>query len=329
MAAIDHLEAEAFSALGERPIVWIDLADAGAPARARALSRDTTAIVGGIDRAGAVPVVEPDAFDLLLTTRPAAPAPWVTVRDPLAAAQAIAAAVARAPIAAAAAARVLRIGAGLPFGDALQLESFAYSTLLGGAAFRAWRAAQPDRAMPVAAGPPLAVARDGDVVTITLARPESRNGICAGMRDALHEALCAALDDPSSPCVVLRGEGACFSTGGVLAEFGTATDLAQADAVRMLRSCALRLHELGDRATAMLHGACIGSGIEIPAAAAHRFAAPGSFFQLPELGIGLMPGAGGTVSVARAIGRHRTGYMLLSGRRIPRDVAAGWGLVAA
>jgi enoyl-CoA hydratase/carnithine racemase len=87
------------------------------------------------------------------------------------------------------------------------------------------------------------------------------------------------------------------------------------------------LHELGDRATVHLHGACIGSGIEIAAAAAHRHAEPGAFFQLPELAMGLIPGAGGTVSVARAIGRHRTCYLVLSGRRLPRDMAAHWGLV--
>lgn len=329
MGDIDHLEAETFSPLGSMPIQWIDLAEPDAAAHAIKLAGATQVIIGGLDRAGACPVLDRGCYDLLLTSHPAPPAPWVSVREVDKAAAAIAAAVGRTPIAATATAQVLRSGAKLLFDRALQLESFAYSTLLGGTEFRVWRAAHPVRAAPQSSDRFVSVERAGDVITVTLTRPDSRNAICAGMRDALHEALCAVLDDPSAPSVVLRGAGACFSTGGELAEFGTATDLAAAHAIRTLRSCALRLHELGDRATVMLHGACVGSGIEIPAAAAHRHALPGSFFQLPELAMGLMPGAGGTVSIARAIGRHRTCYMALSGRRITREVGARWGLVDA
>ncbi|AYJ85067.1 enoyl-CoA hydratase/isomerase family protein (plasmid) [Sphingomonas paeninsulae] len=328
VADIDHLDAEAFSALGSTPIVWIDVAEPGAAARAETLSRTTQAIIGGIDRGGECCRFDVGFYDLVLTSKVAPAAPWISVADPWKAAESITAAVVRNPIAASATAQVLRMGGNLPFEQALQLESFAYSTLLGGAEFRAWRAAQPNRAPPESSGPYLHISRDNDLVTVTFARPAERNGICAGMRDALHEAICAVLDDPSAPALVLKGDGACFSTGGDLAEFGTATDLAAAHAIRTLRSCALRLYELGDRATVMLHGACIGSGIEIPAAAAHRHALPGAFFQLPELGMGLMPGAGGTVSIARAIGRHRTCYMVLSGRRITAETAAHWGLVS-
>ena len=294
--------------------------------QAAQLSASTRAIIGGVDSEGRCYPVEPGAFDLLLTVAGRPRSPWVSVRDPIRVANAITAAVARAPIAASTAARVLRIGEPLPFSAALELESLAYSTLLGGGEHRRWRAGRV-RA-PMRDEPPfLRVERAGDLLTITLASPHRRNAISAGMRDALHEALCAALDDPTRPRVLLRGEGACFSVGGALEEFGTATDFAYAHAVRTLRSCTLRLHELGDRASAMLHGACIGSGVEIPTATARRFAAPNAFFQLPELAMGLMPGAGGTASIARAIGRHRTCFMLLSGRRIRQSVATSWGLV--
>ncbi|MDB5714659.1 MAG: enoyl-CoA hydratase/isomerase family protein [Sphingomonadales bacterium] len=327
MAQIDHIDAERFSALGSTPIVWIDVAEPDAAARAEALTRSTQAIVGGVDRAGACPAIDPASYDVLLTTHPEPPAPWVSVPDPQKAAANITASVAHAPIAATVTVQTLRAGAGLSFEQALHLESFAYSTLLGGAEFRAWRTTRPARTTQQSTDPCLHMTREDNLVTITLARPADRNAICAGMRDALHEALCAVLDDPSAPALMLRGDGACFSTGGDLNEFGTATDLAAAHAIRTLRSCALRLHELGDRATVTLHGACIGSGIEIPAAAAHRHARPDAFFQLPELSMGLMPGAGGTVSIARAIGRHRTAYMVLSGRRISATTAASWGLV--
>src|SRR3546814_14695113 len=71
----------------------------------------------------------------------------------------------------------------------------------------------------------------------------------AAMRDALYEALANALDDPSRPAVLIQGAGKCFSTGGALAEFGTAHDLAEAHAVRTLHSCARALDVLGSRGT--------------------------------------------------------------------------------
>jgi enoyl-CoA hydratase/carnithine racemase len=96
--------------------------------------------------------------------------------------------------------------------------------------------------------------------------------------------------------------------------------------IRSLRSCAMLLMALGERATVHLHGACIGSGIEIAAAAGRRVAHPDAFFQLPEVAMGLIPGAGGTVTINRAIGRHRAAYIALSGRRFSARIGLEWGL---
>lgn len=326
--APDRIEAERFGPLGDAPMVILELAAADAAERAAALAVRGQAITIGVDRCGALPPVDPAQFDCLLTTAPAPPAPWVHAPDVDQWLTAVTARVTAAPIAAATGARALRINEHLPAAEALAIESLAYSTLLGGAKFRCWRAARPVRlGAPISDGPPVRVARDGDQVTLTLARPGTRNAMTAAMRDALWEALAALLDDPSEPTVEVRGDGACFSVGGDLDEFGSAIDLAAAHAVRTARSCAALLIELGGRATAVLHGACIGSGIEIAAAAATRRAMEGAFFQLPELTFGLMPGAGGTVTVARAVGRHRTAAMLLSGRRVPASTALAWGLV--
>jgi len=149
------------------------------------------------------------------------------------------------------------------------------------------------------------------------------------MRDALYQGLASVIEDPGTPPLILRGEGRCFSTGGELAEFGSARDLAAAHVVRTRRSAALLLHRLGERAEVQLHGACIGSGIEIAAAAARRVATSDTIFQLPELRMGLIPGAGGTVTVTRAIGRQRTAWLALSGRRIGAARALDWGLIHA
>ena len=97
----------------------------------------------GVDRQGTGAYAAGDEFDILITTAPEAPAPWVSVAPvELNGLMAdLAAPAARTPVAAAVMAQVLRLGAHLPFDEALILESLAYSMLLAGAEFRAWRAA--------------------------------------------------------------------------------------------------------------------------------------------------------------------------------------------
>jgi len=320
----DHLDLERFSPLGEAPLLVIDADGDAAP------YRDANAIVVGVDRAGALPALAGDDFDILLTSARCPPRPWIGA--PLAQLDAkiesFRRAATRTPFAASVLRQTLRINASLPAEQALLVESFAYSTLLAGAEFRAWRAtATAQSCAPV--GSPLRVARAGDHVTITLAAPQTRNSMSAAMRDALFDALAAVLDDPTAPSVTLRGEGACFSIGGDLAEFGANQDQAQAHAIRTMRSIAALVLELGDRIGVVFHGACIGSGLEAPAAAARRDATPGAFFQLPESRMGLIPGAGGTVTVPRAIGRHRACAMMLGSARVSAATALEWGLVHA
>ena len=151
----------------------------------------------------------------------------------------------------------------------------------------------------------------------------------AAMRDALYEALVNVLEDPSLPRLILKGDGRCFSSGGALAEFGSTGDLAAAHVIRTPRSCARLLPLLGPRAEVHLHGACIGAGIEVPAAAARRRAAPDLLVQLPELRMGLIPGAGGTVTLARTVGRHRLFWLTLGAFRLGAAQARDWGLIHA
>lgn len=323
----DVLGGEAFSLLGERPLL---LHDANMPpAGVLPAGPPPHAVTVAVDRAGALPPLDPDWFDAFVTTCPDAPVPWVSVAASRLDAQlaAVRATVARAPIASATLARVLRIGARLDFEDALDLESLAYSTLLGGGEFARWLAARGVAGGAGSAAPAVRYERAGDRVTLTLSSPGNRNAMTAAMRDALWEALANVLDDPTRPSLLLCAEGKCFSTGGHLPEFGTARDLALAHAVRCQRSPARLLHRLGARATVMLHGACIGSGIEVPAAAARRIGAPDTLIQLPELAMGLIPGAGGTASLARAIGRHRLMWLVLGGFRLGAPTALAWRLL--
>jgi enoyl-CoA hydratase/carnithine racemase len=202
-----------------------------------------------------------------------------------------------------------------------------FSTLLVGAEFQRWLTQRgvprrPDDSQRVN------VERDGDALSVILNRPDRRNAVDARMRDALLEALEVARLDPSLK-VEISGAGPCFSAGGDLDEFGSATDSAIAHVVRVTASAAAMVHELRARVTARVHGVCMGAGVEIPAFAARVIAASNSRFALPEIAMGLIPGAGGTVSITRRVGRHRMLWMALTGEWIDAGTALTWGLVDA
>src|SRR5690606_18949173 len=110
-----------------------------------------------------------------------------------------------------------------------------------------------------------------------------------------------------------------------LDEFGRADDPGRAHLIRVLRAPVRRIHQIRERVTAVIQGAAVGSGIEIPAAAGRVIARPHAVFRLPELELGLIPGAGGTASIPRRIGRRRCCYMALSGRKIDTATALAWG----
>jgi enoyl-CoA hydratase len=236
-------------------------------------------------------------------------------------------AVAANPLAAVALALVLRGSELRSVAEGLQLESAVYGTLQGGPEFAAWRAGSPVHPPRPEAGPAVAVHRDGDRLELVLNRPAVRNALDSRMRDELVAGLAIAAGDPSVAEVRLRGAGPAFCAGGDLDEFGSRPDVATAHLVRMTRSPARAMAAVADRLVAHLHGACFGSGIELPAFAARVVARPDTVVGLPELSLGLIPGAGGTVSVTRRIGRHRTAWLALTGRTIDAATALEWGLV--
>ncbi|MBU1376777.1 MAG: enoyl-CoA hydratase/isomerase family protein [Alphaproteobacteria bacterium] len=282
----------------------------------------------GVHRGGPVPGGALDPFDILLSCDPAAPGPWVGV-PPARLDGVIAdlrAAVTAQPVAAAVAAQVLRTSLDVSFDQALVAESLAYSMLLASEGFRTWRAANPARDRPLDTTPRVLIDA-GKTLDLRLNRPDARNAFDARMRDELTEALTFALEHPDAPLVSLIGVGPAFSAGGDLDEFGRAADPGQAHLIRTLRSPARLAQALGERLTVTLHGACVGAGIEVPAAAGRVTARPGAHFRLPEVSMGLIPGAGGTASIPRRIGRRRACYMALSGADIDLATALAWRLV--
>jgi enoyl-CoA hydratase/carnithine racemase len=242
----------------------------------------------------------------------------------------------RTPQSALAFVQLLRSSSPTSIHAALLAESFVYSTLQAGAEFAAWLAGRKKRRglgrarrrePAVESERACRFERHEGRLEITLTRPDKHNAFSKAMRDGLSEGLQLALADPSIDDVVLRGEGDSFCSGGDLDEFGSFPDSASAHVIRTTRSPALLLSRLADRVRCELHGACIGAGAELPAFTRRVVASEDTFFQLPEVGLGLVPGAGGTASLPRRIGRQRTAWLGLSGARIDAPTALEWGLV--
>ena len=276
--------------------------------RLRALPCPVLALEGGLPQA-LLPGV-----DVLLETR--------------AAAQTLLRNIARHPLAAMTLVQLLRHNEHIEPQQALLAESLAYASLQGGAEFRAAQAAglgAPQ--VQDAAGPALLVSRKGNQLELRLNRPHARNAYNAEMRNELFVVLQLLRADTTLKRAVVSGKGSCFSVGGDLAAFGQVADTATAHAIRSVASVPALLLELSPRLEFHLHGACIGSGIELAAFAGRVLAKENTFIQLPELRFGLLPGAGGMVSIPRRIGRQRTAWLALSGRRIRAATALEWGLV--
>lgn len=271
----------------------------------------------------------PTAFaagDVLLTEADDPPAPFVRPSDGLAAGvSAISAALDRNPVAGTTLALMLRCAGALEVEAGLIAESATYSALQEGAEFHHWRASRPAR-LPEPDITRVRIERSDGELRIILARPTRRNAIDWRMRDALMAALAQAASEPDVR-VALDADGPDFCAGGDLDEFGSRPDPALAHLVRLTRSPARLLHQLSARTTAHLHGACLGAGIELPAFAAEVHATEDTRIRLPEIELGLVPGAGGTVSLPRRIGRWRTAFLALANQPVDARLALRWGLV--
>jgi len=328
--------AETLGVLAGEPTVVVDLDRPDAAARLQVPAL-LGCVVIGVSRTGEAAAAP--AADVLVSGRRGAPRPWVGVADVDAEIDRLRAAIEATPVAATVAAQVLRAGRPDDPDHDLVVESLAYSTLQGGAEFSRWRKSAARHERRAGSEPPVLLERQGGGLVITLNRPEVHNAYNAAMRDGLCEALSLAMADPGVEAVHLRGAGRSFCSGGDLDEFGSAPDPATAHLIRTCRSPARLLASMAGAAsgpdasrasvTVHLHGACAGSGIELPAWAHRVLAAPDTQIWLPEVGMGLIPGAGGTASIPRRIGRQRTAWLALSGLPIDGLTALEWGLVDA
>ncbi len=313
--------ADALEVLAEASPVVLVHPDAGTPEGVDR-SVDSATITGSVGAPVVVVAVSNETGGL------DHPPEWCDAQVGPAGAQEAAEMIRRHPSAAVALAWLLRMGERLDTESALVAESSTYSMLQASEDHREWLARRnPPEGRRNQSTHRVGIERDSEQLTVTLERGEAHNAFDSHMRDGLCEALEVALWDPSITAVHLRGTGPSFCSGGDLNEFGTAADPAAAHRIRVTRSPARLLAALSQRCHVFIHGHTYGSGIELAAFAGRVVAHRDTSIALPELGLGLIPGAGGTASIPRRIGRHRTMELALRQEPIDATTALRWRLV--
>ena len=153
------------------------------------------------------------------------------------------------------------------------------------------------------------------IAWVTLNRPKALNAYNIQMRDDLYEVLSAIRDDTEVRVVIFRGAGEkAFCAGADLSEFLTAPSPVIARQIRFERDVWGLFLSIPQPLIAALHGYVLGSGIEMALCCDIRIASEDVRFGLPEVGLGIIPAAGGTQTLPRTVGRARALELLLTGR---------------
>jgi 3-hydroxyacyl-CoA dehydrogenase len=168
-----------------------------------------------------------------------------------------------------------------------------------------------------------AVARydlEGDVGVITLNSPPV-NALSAGVRDGLAGGMAAGLADAGAKAIVIACEGRTFIAGADITEFGGPQRGASLFDVQDA------IEGSGKPVIAAIHGTALGGGLEVALACHYRVAVPSARCGLPEVNLGLLPGAGGTQRLPRIVGVERALEMMTSGQHVPAKECLAMGLV--
>ncbi len=163
----------------------------------------------------------------------------------------------------------------------------------------------------------------GTIGVLTLDNPPV-NCVAHPLRKALFAALEMAEHDPGVKAVVMIGASKVFSAGADLNEMDTPAAMAEPNLHTTLIEA---MEAMTKPVIAAIHGAAIGGGLELALGAHYRVAVPDAKLGLPEVTLGLMPGAGGTQRLPRALGLERGLSAILSGRLFPAREAEGTGLI--
>lgn len=166
---------------------------------------------------------------------------------------------------------------------------------------------------------------DGGVAVITLNRPEARNALSPGLRAELAGHFVALADDPAVGCVVLTGGPKVFAAGADIKA------MAQASPAQMMARGSEKtwapIKDFPKPLIAAVNGWALGGGCELAMHADMIIAGEGAKFGQPEIRVGIMPGAGGTQRLTRAVGKAKAMKILLTGEPITATDADAMGLI--
>jgi len=157
----------------------------------------------------------------------------------------------------------------------------------------------------------------GDVAVITLSNPPV-NGLGLATRVGITDGLSKALADDAVKAIVVTGAGKAFSGGADIKEFGSPKALQDPN----LLSVILALEASTKPVVAAIHSVCMGGGLELALGCHYRVAAPGTQVALPEVKLGLIPGAGGTQRLPRVLGVEAALNMIVSGQPVKSELLA-------
>lgn len=166
------------------------------------------------------------------------------------------------------------------------------------------------------------------LLLVTVNRPDKLNALNADVLAALESAFADAAADASTRAVVLTGAGPkAFVAGADISQFPSLSSEQGMDFARRGQQVLDRIERLGKPVVAAVNGFALGGGCEIALACHVRVASETARFGLPEVGLGVIPGYGGTQRLGRVVGRGRALEMILTGEMVSAQRAYEMGLV--
>ena len=175
--------------------------------------------------------------------------------------------------------------------------------------------------------PVLLQARDGNVVTLTLNRPQARNALSRALAEALRTAAEALAADHTVRAVLVRGAPPAFCAGADLRERLDLPPDALTAHTQAVRAAVEAVAQLPMPTIAVIAGPCLAGGLELALACDVRFASTTATFGLPEVRRGIFPAAGGILRLPAVVGPSRAADLILSGRIIDAEEAFRIGLI--
>jgi enoyl-CoA hydratase len=170
------------------------------------------------------------------------------------------------------------------------------------------------------------VERKGAVGIVRLNRPEALNALSSDLMLELVDALSEMDHDDSIRCIILTGSDKVFSAGADIKEMSSQSAVEALKAKNLERFD--EIQKIGKPIIAAVAGYCFGGGLELAMTCDIIIASEGARLGQPEINIGVMPGAGGTQRLTRAVGKYKAMELILSGRQMTAGEAHADGLVS-